>query len=421
MRKIAPLIAITFVANFISFGVGINAIAPLFPMISREIPLSPPQMGLIYSVALIAIAICSIPSGTIGDRIGPRRVVMAGLLLVVISCAIRILAYNVGMLMAASFIGGMAVSCIYPHLPKVLSAYVPPERYSTAVAIGSVCGGDLGTSAGLGLAVPLALALTGWGAWRGVFGVVVIVAIILSILWMVSTRGRGAMTSTSSSTSSVSDEVESTREMIIKVLRNSQMWYLCGAQFCIWSAMYSFVSFFPLIGIEFGFSEVLAGWMISSFALIAVPSEFAGGWFSDRIGWRRRIIVVCALLVTLDYIGLSLATEAWIVHALCLFQGVTFGFFYPLPFTMPLEIEGVGTSRASTAEGLLFTIGMCGGFFGPVVSGHILEVTGVGYPFWHYIFCAVMFAIATILYFRMKETGWKARGRSVGLSGRSKV
>jgi len=77
-RGIPPLPLLT-VINFFNY-LDRQVVYGMTPFIGREFHLSLAQLGMLATVNLLVFAVASLASGPIADRIGPRKVIFAGIL-----------------------------------------------------------------------------------------------------------------------------------------------------------------------------------------------------------------------------------------------------------------------------------------------------------------------------------------------------
>ena len=82
MRRLLLLIyAVVFVDEMVLF-----ALVPLVPLYRDDFGLSGFESGLLLATASAALVFGSIPGGLAGDRLGARRVTLAGVALLALSC-----------------------------------------------------------------------------------------------------------------------------------------------------------------------------------------------------------------------------------------------------------------------------------------------------------------------------------------------
>jgi EmrB/QacA subfamily drug resistance transporter len=116
-------------------------------------------------------------SGAIGDRVGRRPVLLAGLAVFSVAAAVAPLAHSPGALIAVRAIMGLGAAAIMPSTLAIVTNVFPPEERDRAVAIWA---GVAGASALLGLLVSGALLEAfSWNsvfAFSGVLGLFALVA-----------------------------------------------------------------------------------------------------------------------------------------------------------------------------------------------------------------------------------------------------
>ena len=67
---------------------------------------------------------------------------------------------------------------------------------------------------------------------------------------------------------------------------------------------------------------------------------------------------------------------------------------------MPVEMPGIGPLFAGTALGILFMIGNAGGFFGPIVTGWLMDTTGSAWS--GFIFVVLLLFIAPLFLIKLR-------------------
>ena len=82
-------------ASYFTFGIVINVVGVMIPVLIRRYHLSLFTGGLMAFSLYIPFGVFSIPAGVVADKIGSKAVVVSGLFLMAVSCA--------GMLWATSF------------------------------------------------------------------------------------------------------------------------------------------------------------------------------------------------------------------------------------------------------------------------------------------------------------------------------
>src|SRR5471030_196895 len=163
------------------FGATAAAIAPLVSHITGELSLSHTQMGSILGAWQFVYIGAAIPCGALLDRLGARRGLTLGALVVAASGILRGLAtdYLTLLLAVAAFgIGGPLVSV---GAPKVISQWFAGRERGLAMGLYNV-GQAVGTIGALLLTSSVGLALAG-GDWRIVLIFYGVVALAAALVW----------------------------------------------------------------------------------------------------------------------------------------------------------------------------------------------------------------------------------------------
>jgi MFS family permease len=150
------------------------AIAPLLPDYVAEFGLSKAQAGILAAAYAAGTLLASLPAGFVATRAGPRRTVIAGLLLLGGSSLVFGFAKEIGLLDAARFAQGISGALIWSGALTWLITTAPPERR------GSVIGTALGTAVAGALVGPLLGAIAAEVGTEAVFGAVLAIAALLA-------------------------------------------------------------------------------------------------------------------------------------------------------------------------------------------------------------------------------------------------
>ncbi|MEV6736372.1 MFS transporter [Streptomyces sp. NPDC051104] len=134
----------------------------LGPRLVDDLKVSPTVLGLTTTVGFGAAAVLSPAGGRVVDRLGPRRCLVALLLVSAAALALIGSAPGTGFLLTAVALGGLPQALANPATNKAILAAVPAERRGSVTGM-KQSGVQLGAfAAGLPLA-----ALAGMTGWRG--------------------------------------------------------------------------------------------------------------------------------------------------------------------------------------------------------------------------------------------------------------
>jgi MFS family permease len=174
-RGIPPLPLLT-VINFFNY-LDRQVVYGMTPFIGREFKLNFAQLGMLATANLLVFAVASLASGPIADRIGPRKVIFAGILVWAIATIGSALSTSYLMLLFFRALVGVGEGAYGPSANTLLCADAPPEKRGRALGIYNV-GMAIGGTSGLALGALLAPVI----GWRGAFWIAGGPSLLLALL-----------------------------------------------------------------------------------------------------------------------------------------------------------------------------------------------------------------------------------------------
>ena len=173
------IISLVCAAHFVSHFY-ILVLPPLFPFIREFYGVSYTELGFALTAFNVTTALCQTPAGFLVDRIGPRSVLVSGLVLGAICLAMVGSVPSFWLLVAMFALFGVANGVYHPADYAVLSQLVSKERAGQAFSI-HIFAGFLGTA----VAPVSMLILQGMLGWQGAFiaaslmGLLVAIALVI--------------------------------------------------------------------------------------------------------------------------------------------------------------------------------------------------------------------------------------------------
>lgn len=174
-RGIRPLPLLTLV-NFFTY-LDRQVVYSMTPFLASAFDLSKFQLGLLSLVNLGVFALSSLASGPIADRVGPRRLIFAGVVIWSLATIGSALSLSFPMLLICRAFGGIGEGAYGPSANALLCADAPPERRGRALGIYNA-GMAIGGSAGLFLGAVMAPRI----GWRGAFWIAAAPSAVLAVL-----------------------------------------------------------------------------------------------------------------------------------------------------------------------------------------------------------------------------------------------
>jgi MFS family permease len=157
------------------------ALSKASPRISLDLHLTKEQMGYVFAAFAAAYSLFEIPSGYMGDRLGPRRVMMRIVLWWSAFTALMGGAFNfISLFLTQLFFGAGEAGC-FPNITKAFSAWLPREarvRAQGVIWLAARWGGAFTP-----LIVFQLLKFVSWRAVFCIFGCVGIVWAVLFYRW----------------------------------------------------------------------------------------------------------------------------------------------------------------------------------------------------------------------------------------------
>ena len=168
------------VACLLLIGLDTTTVFLALPELMTALPASAGQLQGVFVAYLLAFGLLMMPLGALADRLGRRRVLLAGLLLFGLGAAGAALATNVSALLLARAGMGLGAAVIMPTAMAMLPVLFPPAERARAFAVASAA-----VSLGLCLGPLVAGALLQRYWWGSVFLVDVPIVLVAAALVLV--------------------------------------------------------------------------------------------------------------------------------------------------------------------------------------------------------------------------------------------
>jgi MFS family permease len=335
------------------------AIAPLLPDYVAEFGLSKAQAGILAASYAAGTLIASLPAGLVATWVGPRRTVIAGLLLLGVSSLVFGLGHEILLLDTARFAQGVAGALIWSGALTWLITTAPPERR------GSVIGTALGTAVAGALVGPLLGATAAEIGTGVVFGAVLGFAIVLAAF---AARMPEA----------APPERQPLREVAETILSRPVL--TATAFVAVPSLMFGAVELLvPLRIDELGGGHVaIAGGFIAGAGLEAVLAPVAGR-YSDRVGRRMPFVIGTAICAT-SMVGIAAAQALGPVLVALMIGALGAGICFAPALTTLSETADLSGLHQGFAAGLSNMAWAAGQAAGALAGGAVAEAGGYAAP-----------------------------------------
>jgi len=169
------IISLVCAAHFVSHFY-ILVLPPLFPFIRDFYGVSYTELGFALTAFNVTTALCQTPAGFLVDRIGPRSVLISGLVLGAACLAVVGSIPSFWLMVAMFALFGVANGVYHPADYAVLSQLVSKERAGQAFSV-HIFAGFLGTA----VAPASMLILQGLLGWQGAFVAASLMGLLVAI------------------------------------------------------------------------------------------------------------------------------------------------------------------------------------------------------------------------------------------------
>jgi ACS family D-galactonate transporter-like MFS transporter len=338
-------------------------VAAAFPLIGAEFKVGLGSLSYLISLFVVGYGLSHIAGGMLATSIGMKRAIALGLLVQGIAGIMSGLSYNYTELALFRVVSGVGGSVFI------------------AVGFGAVVvwfdGSDLtlalGISGGASFSVGVVFALyvwvyvqraTSWHTSLVLGGCFELLAMLATIAFFRVPDGAKFLTG-----------ARFDRAALQASLASRDLWVYGVALLGGYGAYLTTSQLFSEYATsQRHFDPSTAGLLSSSIALAGVPGSLLGGYWADRSSNLRAFVVgsLIAVAALLSVVPIVPAGALW-------FVAMGIGFFLIFGFAVwsgvPARVCGIAHEYIGTATGLMLTLAAVGGFFIPIVFGHLVPRT----------------------------------------------
>lgn len=392
--------AVTWLMLF-SLGASWFCFTPMIVMMMEELGMNFEQVGFLVALVPVALVILCIPGGMFADRFGIRPTVVVGCLIMGVFGLLRGFSTSFPTLAITMFLCGVGYAIAYPNLPKVTGLWFPYKEYALASGI-MFTGMEVGIASSLILTPAVLLPLT--GSWQGVFITVGVVALVITLIWLLLAKESPSNLAARRSKDPFSGKIKGVpfRKSVSAVLSNKHMWTVMLTCLFLLAPQIGLLSFLPTMLELRGTDPTNAGLITSMISWFMIPGSFITPMVSDRLRVRKPFIWVTSILaaIALYFTGTATGSALW---ASVIVYGFLIGSMAPIILSMPVEL--VGASYSATAGGFTLVGGYIGAMIAPWLVGYLSTTTGSFLP--AILMCTAFTGIEVVCGLLLKETGSK--------------
>jgi len=342
--------------------------------IARDLRIPRQQMGLIFGAFGLAYALFEVPMGLLGDRLGPKRVLVQIVLAWSAFTALTGAAWNVASLTVIRFLFGAGEAGCFPNLTRVLSAWLPPRERARAQSLLWAFTRWAGAAT-----PPLALWCINWFGWRGAFACFAALGVVWCAVFLFWYKDEPALHPRVNGperelleTSRVLTTHRAGQGHWMRLLLTRQVSFLVLQYFCFSYVWYFYITWLPT------YLREGRGQTPARAAAYAVLPLLFGGFGSLATGLMpaglpRRAIASCGFLATAILLA-AMTHIAAVLPAMLAMGLASFSSDLAMPISWDACVE-IGGPYTATVAATMNMLGNLAGFVAPVAGGVILERT----------------------------------------------
>lgn len=359
--------------NMVVLAIPAMGMSVLAKEISQSLNLNLVQVGVVWGAGSLPMIFTALLGGAAGDKLGPKRILIAGSLLVGIFGAARGFANDYATMVVLTILIGSLSPLLPMNNMKLAGAWFPSHQLGLAngaLSMGMAFGFMLG-------AMLSATVMSPWlGGWRNVLIVYGILGALFTIPWLLTPPPpRSQMTPEAAPRVSI-------QSSILAVIRLKNVWLLGLALFGFGGCVQGLLGYLPLYLRSVGWEAARADGTLTLFHSVSLLFVLPIALWSDRLGSRKGLLIMASLMIALGT-GLLSFVSGGLVWLAVFLAGFARDAAMAIFFTMVMETRGVGSQYAGTATGLTMALSAIGSTFAPPIGNGLASwFTGAPFAFW---------------------------------------
>lgn len=360
------------------------ALSVAAPLVSRDLGLTPGQLGLVFSVFFVGYAPFCFVGGWASDRFGAKRVMTVAMLAWSVTCGLTAAAFTFPVLLVIRSLFGMGEGPFCSTASKTVSNWFPRREQASAVGLANA-----GEPLGAALAGPVVGLIATQFGWRVSFLAIAVIGLIWVACWAALTTERPGQHRwiTREELAEIDEEADdplpSDGVGTWAILRQPAILATAVAFFGFSYVLYFFLSWFP------SYLSTSQHLDMRSMALVSVIPWVigfiglaSGGFLCDliyritgRALFARKVVLVGSMVVAAVAVALA-GLVSDITGAVALTALAVFAMYLSCNTYYAIILDMVDRRRVGGTTGFVHMIANCAGIVAPVVTGYIVQWTG---------------------------------------------
>ncbi len=354
------VVAVAFIILTIMWG-AVYSFGVFFKPLQNEFGWTSAQTSLAFSLFMVIHGLFYIVTGRINDRLGPRIVVIicgfllgTGYLLMSQISAIWQLYVIYGLLIGIGMSGGLV-----PLASTVSRWFIKRRSLMTGICVSGI---GMGTM----IMPPIANWLISSYNWRTSFAIIGMVTLVLIVLAAQFLR----RSPQEKEQENVNIEGGFSFRQAVKT---KQLWMLFIAFFGFGFYLQTIIVHIVPYALKMDISPANAAFVMTVIGALSLAARVVVGFIADRIG-NKRATVIGFVVMAIAACVLIVSKQLWGIYLVAAMLG--FGYGGLMAVQSPLLADLFGLRSHGVIFGVILFVTTIGGGLGPVVAGHISDLTG---------------------------------------------
>ncbi|MBA8961773.1 MFS transporter [Rhodococcus opacus] len=365
-----------------------SSLSVALPFMGEDFHLTGTQQGLIFAAFFWAYDVCQLAAGWYVDKVGPRRSFTIAALWWSVCTMATSLARGFGSLFAVRFLLGVGESPAPSTSAKVVATWFPKSERAFATSIW-----DSGSRVGAVIALPIVTLVISITTWHGVFIIIGALGVVWAFAWWKIYRSPQehprvdaaelAYIEDGGARTAGNDDAAAAKLPWRSLFRYRTILSMMFGFFCLNSAIYFFITFFPSYLVsERGFDLLKLGMFGALPGVCAVACGWLGGLAADRAVRRghsitrvRKTQIAGGLTGGSVIMFAAVVPEAWMALALLSLAYSSLTIAATGIWSLPADVAP-SSNHVGSIGGIQNFASNLAGIFTPVVIGVLVDRTG---------------------------------------------
>ena len=320
----APLLLLAaIVALALNLRPAMAAVGPLLDLIETATGMDSTAASLLTTLPVLMIGVGALSIRPLRRRLGERRGILLGALLIGVACLVRVLFRDTASLIGSAVVVGVGVALIQALAPVVIKRAFP-ARFGTVMALYTT-----GIMGGAAIAAATAAGLAEVIGWAGTLALWSVPAFVAAVVWLCAARDPAAEEPNRLA-------VAEATHPEIPFWRQGRAWSLILVLGLGTSAYTLVLAWLPPFYVDLGQPRATAGYLLSAMTGAEVAAGLLVSVLIGRFPDRRGPILTALVLALVGLAGLVVAPVSLAVPVV-LVMGLGIGAIFPLTLILSMD------------------------------------------------------------------------------------